>query len=88
MVRVIVENVLLFLLPTAVYLGYVYLVKKTSANANQVLNEAPLIWLFLAGLTTIFVTVLVFGAKHEGSPNQTYEPPSYKDGQIVPGRVK
>jgi hypothetical protein len=88
MVRVIIENVLLFLLPTAVYVGYVFLVRKSSANTNQVLNEAPLIWLFLAGLTTIFVTVLVFGAKHEGSPDQVYEPPSYKDGKIVPGRVK
>jgi Family of unknown function (DUF6111) len=88
MVRVIVENVLLFLLPTAIYMGYVFLLRKTNASANQVLNEAPLIWLFFAGLATIFVTVVIFGAKHEGSPDQAYEPPSYKDGKIVPGRVK
>jgi hypothetical protein len=70
------------------YLSYVYLVTKTDAKAHQVLNEAPLIWLFLAGVTMIAITLVVFRTSNEGDPNQTYRPPVFKDGKIVPGEVK
>ena len=88
MIRLVIENALLFLLPTAVYLGYMMLVRKSDASAHQVLNDAPLVWLFVAGLAVIMATFLYYASYWEGSPGQVYEPPSYKDGKIVPGRVK
>jgi hypothetical protein len=48
MIRVVIENVLLFLLPTAVYVSYMLLTRRAS-TAGAVMNEAPLIGLFVAG---------------------------------------
>jgi hypothetical protein len=49
MIRVVLENVLLFLLPTAVYFGYVLLTRRSASSAGDVVNEAPLVWLFVIG---------------------------------------
>jgi hypothetical protein len=91
MIRVVIENILLFLAPTAVYVGYVLLVKRTGQSAREILDAAPLIWLSVAGLGMIAAVLLVFGAKgslDEGEAGRAYVPPSVKDGQIIPGRVK
>lgn len=88
MLRVVLENVLLFFLPAALYVAYVMMVRKTPASTAQILNEAPLVLLTVAGVGIIGITFLFFGAKQEGSPGQAYEPPQYKDGKIVPGRVR
>lgn len=88
MLRVAFENILLFLMPAALYVAYVMLVRRTNASATQILNEAPLVWLTLAGVSVILLTFVFFGEKHEGAPGQAYEPPVYKDGVIVPGRVR
>ena len=42
MIRIIVENVLLFLLPTAMYVGYVLLTRRTTSGGG-VINDAPLL---------------------------------------------
>ena len=39
-IRIVVENVLLFLLPTGIYLGYVLLTRRSS-TAGTAINEAP-----------------------------------------------
>ena len=44
MIRVIAENVLLFLLPTAMYVGYVLLTRRTTSPPDNLLSEAPLVW--------------------------------------------
>ena len=88
MLRVVLENVLLFFLPAALYVAYVMMVRKTPASTAQILNEAPLVLLTVAGVGIIGITFLFFGAKQEGAPGQAYEPPQYKDGKIVPGRVR
>lgn len=88
MLRVVLENVLLFFLPAVLYVVYVMLVRRTGASTTQILNEAPLVWLTVAGVVVIGLTFLFFGAKHEGAPGQAYEPAQYKDGKIVPGRVR
>ena len=49
MTRVVLENVMLFLLPTLLYVGYVYLTREPGRGATRVMDEAPLIWLFIAG---------------------------------------
>jgi Family of unknown function (DUF6111) len=88
MLRIVIENILLFLAPAALYLGYELLVRQTVATPRQVLDQAPLVMLFASGLGLIVLTLFFFSAKTEGLPGQSYEPPSYKDGKIIPGRVK
>jgi hypothetical protein len=88
MIRVVIENVLLFLLPTAVYVSYMLLTRRAS-TAGAVMNEAPLIGLFVAGAALVVATLVYFGTVTSGGrPDQTYTPPHMKDGRIEPGNLK
>ncbi len=90
MIRLIIENTLLFLLPTVIYVAYVLLKRRIeggSANVN-VLDDAPLIWLVAAGAALVIVTLIVFGSVSGGKPGQIYHPPVYRDGRIEPGEIK
>jgi hypothetical protein len=88
MIRIVIENILLFLLPTIVYVAYVYLTRDDEKlGAARVLDDAPLIWLFIAGAVLMLVTLVTFGSMSGGKPGQTYTPPVLKDGRIEPGHV-
>jgi Family of unknown function (DUF6111) len=105
--RLVIENILLFLTPTLLYVGYALLRRHlddgTQTPDNQpggqpsaspqpsvsnVLSDAPIIWLALAGAGLVFTVLLLFGSVSTNNPNGTYEPAVFKDGKIVPGRIK
>lgn len=90
MIRVVVENILLFLLPAAIYIGYMLLIRRGGNSTGEVLNDAPLIWLFAAGALLVFGTLIYYAATNPGgSVSQTYTPPRMtKDGRIEPGQLK
>ena len=85
MIRMLIENILLFVLPTLAYLAYVYLARKESSTGRDVLADAPLLWLSVAGAALVLTGMIVFGSTKGGTPSQGYEPPGMKDGKIVPG---
>jgi Family of unknown function (DUF6111) len=88
MIRVIIENIVLFLMPAAIYVTYMMLMRNDGAKASQVLNEAPLIWLLIAGACAVAVTMIAFGNVSGGKPGMAYEPTVLKDGKIEPGRMR
>jgi hypothetical protein len=89
MIRVVIENVLLFLLPTAMYIGYVLLTRRTAAPGHSVLNEAPLVWLFVAGALLVAATLAYYASITPGGTiGKVYIPPHMKDGRIEPGQLK
>ena len=86
--RVVIENILLFLLPTAVYIGYV-LLTRDNTSAGTVVNEAPLVWLFITGALLVGATLIYYGTTTPGGkPGAVYTPPHMKDGRIEPGTLK
>lgn len=90
MIRILLENVLLFLLPTLLYLLYVVVQRRTAGGSGAqgqagLLDDAPLLWLFLAGALTVIVTLAAFGSNTGGKPSEVYVPPTLQDGRIVPG---
>jgi Family of unknown function (DUF6111) len=88
MIRVVIENVLLFLLPTAMYVAYVLLTRR-STPAGTVINEAPLVWLFVAGALLVGATLVYYATVTPGgAPGAVYTPPRMKDGRIEPGTLK
>jgi hypothetical protein len=89
MIRVVIENVLLFLLPTAMYLGYVLLTRRTTGS-RTVFDDAPLVWLFTVGALLVGATLVYYASITPGGvPGATYTPPHVgKDGQIEPGQLK
>lgn len=92
MIRVVIENILLFLLPTLIYFGYVYLVRApaTDQNGNPTnpVDDAPLLWLFIAGACLVIATLIAFSSTTGGKPGEAYEPAVVKDGHIEPGGIK
>jgi hypothetical protein len=90
MIRVVIENVLLFVLPAAVYVAYMLLMRSGKTSAGAVINDAPLIWLFVAGALLVAATLIYYASiTPGGSPGQVYTPPRMgKDGHIEPGQLK
>ena len=88
MIRVVIENILLFLLPTIVYVAYM-LLTRSQATTGAVVNDAPLIWLFVAGALLVGATLVYYASiTPGGSPGAAYTPPRMKDGRIEPGTLK
>lgn len=88
MIRIVAENILLFLLPTIIYVAYIYMTREEKADAMRVLDDAPLIWLFVAGAVLVIITLVTFGSVSGGKPGQVYTPPVFKDGRIEPGHIE
>ena len=88
MIRVVIENIVLFLLPTAVYAIYILLTRKPGEK-DGVFDDAPFFWLMLAGTGLVLIVLVAFGSTSGGKPGQSYVPPSLsKDGTIEPGQLK
>lgn len=88
MVRIIIENLILLLLPTILYVAYIYLTGGFDRGQRRTLDDAPFIWLFLAGVALVLCVVVIFGTLEGGQPGHAYRPPEFRDGKIVPGKVQ
>ncbi|WP_072397185.1 hypothetical protein [Hyphomicrobium sp. CS1GBMeth3] len=102
MIRTVIENMLLFLLPTFVYVAWV-LFQSSRAEAEgenenaeaktghpivRALDDAPLLWLFAGGALILIVTLAFFGTSSGGKPGQHYQPSIMKDGKIQPSHIE
>ncbi len=102
MIRTVIENLLLFLLPTLLYVGWI-LVKRARRTADaseggdndndqsllsDLLGDAPLVWLFVSGAFLVIVTLTFFGSSSGGKPGQQYQPSVFKDGKIQPSHIE
>jgi Family of unknown function (DUF6111) len=85
MIRIVIENLLLFLAPTLVYVAYTYIRRRGTGDNAPVIQDAPLIWLFVAGIGLMVATLALFGSTSGWQPGTAYQPPVYKDGKIEPG---
>ena len=87
MIRVILINLLLLLLPTVIYFAYIYIRRNRSPDA-EVMADAPIFWLLASG-AALCVLVLIYFVDWTGNvPGGRYIPPHYEDGVVVPGRVE
>jgi hypothetical protein len=66
MLRIAVEIVLLFLVPTVAYLVYA-LLARPGASPASVFNEAPYVWLALAGAALVLGFLVYYGWTSGGS---------------------
>jgi hypothetical protein len=88
MIRIVIENLLLFLLPTALYVSFSVLAREPGTPFSVVLNRAPLLTLGLLGGALVVTIMSLFGNVGPGKPGQAYEPAEFKDGKVIPGRMK
>lgn len=83
MIRIVIENLLLFLLPTLIFVGYRVLVGTQGNGTRGVLEGVPFVWLFAAGAITVAAFVIYFASFDGGRPGEAYYPPVQRDGQII-----
>lgn len=88
MIRVLIENLLLFLLPTALYVSFALLVRRSDTTAIGVINRAPILTLAVLGASLVAIVLSIFGNVGSGKPGQAYEPAEFKDGKVIPGRMR
>lgn len=87
MIRIILVNLLLLLLPMIVYFGYVYFKRRETPNA-EILADAPIFWLLAGGAGLMLIALVVLGQWETGDPGGRYVPPQVKDGVIIPGHIE
>ncbi|MEO1608003.1 MAG: DUF6111 family protein [Pseudomonadota bacterium] len=90
MIRVILQNILLFILPTLIYFAITMIRQRVRSfqDAGQILERAPLAWLLGAGCVFMIGGLLYFNSQTShttGRPGETYQPPVYRDGKVIPG---
>lgn len=85
MIRIVLENLFFFLLPTLAYVTYIAYRRNDWPGLWRVLREAPLVPLFVTGALLMIATLMVFSTASGHRPGDAYTPPSYHDGQVIPG---
>jgi Family of unknown function (DUF6111) len=90
MVRIVIQQLLLFLLPIAVYLGYALWQRERARRAGTDvvgLEQGPWFWLIAGGLILSIAGFVVLGASKGVRPT-SYVPAHIENGKVVPGIAK
>ncbi|HVZ03505.1 DUF6111 family protein [Hyphomicrobium sp.] len=86
MIRIVVENVFFFLLPTLLYIAWVAFRSDEWAGLPAVMRQAPLLRLFIAGAALMLTTLITFSSRTYNAPQDVYVPQSMHDGKLEPSR--
>lgn len=78
--RGVLLHLFLFLLPFVGYALYVLLARNDTRFV-----DGPMGRLTLAGLGLVAASLIALAVFTGEDPDKTYQPPVYKDGEIVPG---
>jgi hypothetical protein len=85
MLRAIIEEVLLFVLPFGLFAGYLVVKRRNPFDVEH--WSRHVFWLAVAGLAMAIVLGLYSGFSARRSQG-AYEPPHMEDGKLVPGRFR
>jgi hypothetical protein len=88
MIRVLIESLMLFLLPAALYVSFALVTRKENVSSATIINRAPMLPLAVLGASLVAIVLSLFGNVGDGKPGQAYEPAIFKDGKMLPGRMK
>lgn len=86
MIRIVLINLLLLLLPFIIYFIYVYLFMKVTGEYPA--RTTPVLVLFATGVMLMIGAVLYFIQFSGGKPGQIYSPPVLENGEIRPGKLQ
>ena len=85
MIRIVIENVFFFLLPSLLYLAYIAFIRNDWPGVGAVVRAAPLLKLFALGAALMLSSLFIFSSKSGHDPREQYTPPSYSDGTLKSG---
>jgi hypothetical protein len=88
MLRVLLTIILPLLVPTALYVLWIFVLRSPDRNQRMSWTAMPWAWLAGAGVVllvlVLFVVTVHFGASQEGE----YVPPRWENGHVIPGHLE
>lgn len=84
MISRILFDMLLFLLPFALYAAYL---RVRDADEERTSRQHPWTTLFISGLVLVAASFVFWGLFENANQRGLYVPPHLEDGRLVPGRV-
>ncbi len=90
MVRIVIQHLLLFLLPTVLYGTYVAWARRRALIAGRpapAFLKGPWFWLIVSGGGLVLISLAALAVFGGYGPEAVYEPATLQDGEIVPGRL-
>lgn len=87
MIRIVFENIFFFLLPTLFYIAWVAFRDDEWKGFGEIMRDAPLFKLFIAGAALMLTTLVAFSSRTYNAPQDVYVPQSMQDGKLEPGRT-
>ncbi len=86
MLRIVLTQLFLFLLPFACYATWLWLSKKGENPDSW--SKGPVAWLSLAGLALAIVGFVTLAMLDKSPEGKEYRPSEFRDGVLVPGRFE
>ncbi len=87
MIRIFLEYVLPLVLPTAIYVAWVWYARATHAGDPTELpglRTGPLFWCLLAGFALMSAGLIWIAVSTGAPPGSAYQPPRLEGGKVVP----
>lgn len=85
MIRILLTQLFLFLLPFIAYAAYLFLSKKMN---RQAWVDAPRYWLIMAGLAVSLTGFMILTQVNNNPTGGVYVPAHMEDGKLVRGKIK
>jgi hypothetical protein len=90
MVKSVLLHIGLLLLPSALYLAWLFIFRRhaTDAFKRWHLPDGPWVWLSVGGLILVSASLVTLALTEGYDVGSTYEPAHYEEGELVPGRTE
>lgn len=88
MLRVVLLNITLFVLPLAIYAAYFYVTERANNAVTIEWKNMPLSLLLQLGLGLIVIGMLVTAYVGGDKAGGTYVPARMENGKLIPGEVQ
>lgn len=88
MIRIVIENLFVFLLPTLCYIAWVAFSRDYWPGLDRVITAAPLLKLLAAGVALMLTVLFGFSTRTGNTPDVSYVPPEVQDGVLHPGHAE
>jgi len=85
MLRIVIINILLFLLPFLIYAAFMIWVKGVAPS--NLTRTKPILWLLVAGFACLLFGMVLLVEFSGGERDGTYLPSVIEDGVIQPGSI-
>jgi hypothetical protein len=86
MARLVAFNVIFFLLPFALYAGWLLATRGTAANVDD-WQGRTIAYLGLGGAVVLTVALVAFTSFRGAPPGGVYQPAVFEDGRLIPGHI-